>query len=71
MIKEEMISYERQLEIAKASVVSPEDFIALVEAEIIRPFIFGSNCFILTPKGRGIVSNELERVIEEETSVIQ
>lgn len=61
---------KRQLEIAKASVVSPEAFIALATAEIIRPCeTFGCNCFILTPRGLGIVISELDRLAEEETSV--
>jgi len=70
MIKEEIISYERQLEIAKASVVSTEVFVALIVAKILRPCeTFGCNCFTLTPRGREIIMAELDRLAEEETSV--
>ena len=62
--------FKRQLEIAKASVVSPEVFVALIVSKILRPCeTFGCNCFILTPRGEEIVNSELDRMAEEETSV--
>lgn len=62
--------YAKQLEIAKASVVSTDVFVALIVAKILKPCeTFGCNCFILTPRGREIVISELDRLAEEETSV--